>query len=511
MITIYQKAMINKFNREQYSLTAIADKIGIDWRTVKKHVNNPWKPKYNRTEPYASKADEFKDYILQRLTRYPWLTAEKLFREITGRWFTGKYRIIADYVSSVKKWLWIKKPESFLRIETPPGQEMQIDWGEFWLVKFKNWEEFKLHLFATTLSFSRLKYAEFTRDEQLPALMKCHVNAFEYFWGVPDKWLYDNMKTVVIDRKWSEVTFNSSFLDFANHYWLQLKACPPRKPHHKWKVEKMIWFVRTSFFEWEEFENLDDLNKKLHHWLKTIWNKKKNETTQESPIDRYNREEKDSLNKLPAKKLEICITEIRKVHKDCFFSYKNNCYSVPHKYARSPVSVKDYGNHIVVYSDRWEEIARHALAYTTRVIYIKQKEHFEWILESRRAKDKIDFSVAFGNFGEIWPEFYEWIKDKHPNNTQYHYSQIIKLLDAYPKEDLITAIEQAHKYKAYSCKHIKNIVSSLSSARFNSELGTAGVIADVFIANDPAPVTVDMNIVHTEVQSRSLSVYEQYS
>lgn len=111
--------MIKKFQNEQFSLNAVAQKLWLDWRTVKKYVNNQWNPKYNRIEPYNSKVDEYKDYIISRLERYPWLTAEKIFREVKEKWFSGWYRIVADYVSKIKKGQWITKAKSFIRIETP--------------------------------------------------------------------------------------------------------------------------------------------------------------------------------------------------------------------------------------------------------------------------------------------------------------------------------------------------------------------------------------------------------
>jgi len=500
--------MIKKFQNEQFSLNAVAQKLWLDWRTVKKYVNNQWNPKYNRIEPYNSKVDEYKDYIISRLERYPWLTAEKIFREVKEKWFSGWYRIVADYVSKIKKGQWITKAKSFIRIETPPWKEIQVDWGNFWLIKFKNWEIFKVKLFAWILSFSRNKYAEFTRDEQLITLMKCHDNMFNYFWWTSDICLYDNMKTVVIERKWTEVSFNKTFTEYANYYWFHPKACPPRKPHHKWKVEKMIWFVRTSFFEWEEFEDLYDLNRKLKHWLDTIWNKKINETTQEVPIDRFNREEKDKLNRFPSKKLEICLTEIRSVYKDCFLSYNGNYYSVPYNYANNFVKVKDYWLYIIIYNDKWEEIAKHNLVLIkgNKRKYIKNKDHFKWIIESRKPKDKIDFIELFNSLGEDWIQFHNWIKNKYPSNTNYQFHQIAKLVDQYSKEDVLNAIIKANKYNAYSCKYIKNIIID----SFNTKLRNTNISIEL-LNTDPTLITVDKTVINTEVQSRHLSIYEQYA
>lgn len=54
--------------------------------------------------------------------------------------------------------------------------------------------------FALTWGWSRMRYVEFTRLQDVETLLNCMVHAFAYFGGVTVTVLTDNMKTVVVDR-----------------------------------------------------------------------------------------------------------------------------------------------------------------------------------------------------------------------------------------------------------------------------------------------------------------------
>lgn len=84
--------------------------------------------------------------------------------------------------------------EPIARFETPPEQQMQVDWGT--MRHGKN----PLHTFVAVLGFSRMLYVEFTDNMRYETLENCHRNAFTFFGGIPHEVFYDNMKTVVLER-----------------------------------------------------------------------------------------------------------------------------------------------------------------------------------------------------------------------------------------------------------------------------------------------------------------------
>ena len=79
----------------------------------------------------------------------------------------------------------VEDEEALVRFETDEGVQMQVDWVEF--------PKDGLSAFVATMGYSRASYVEYVTDEKVETLIKCHMNAFSYFGGVPRDGLYDNM------------------------------------------------------------------------------------------------------------------------------------------------------------------------------------------------------------------------------------------------------------------------------------------------------------------------------
>jgi transposase len=97
---------------------------------------------------------------------------------------------------------------------------------------------------------SRAAYIEFCEDERLETLIR-YENAFAAFGGVPREVLYDNMKTVVLERNAygaGQHRFHPGFLDYAGHAGFLPRLCRPYRAKTKGKVERFIRYVKGSFW-----------------------------------------------------------------------------------------------------------------------------------------------------------------------------------------------------------------------------------------------------------------------
>jgi hypothetical protein len=89
-----------------------------------------------------------------------------------------------------------KQPRSCLRMEVSPGEEAQVDFGSAGMMYDPNTgKKRRVHAFVLTLSHSRLPYVEFVFDQKQESWVKCHINAFEFFGGVPEQIVLDNLKS----------------------------------------------------------------------------------------------------------------------------------------------------------------------------------------------------------------------------------------------------------------------------------------------------------------------------
>ena len=236
------------------------------------------------------KIDPFKSYIVERMKaaapdRIP---ATVLFREVKERGYGGGYSSLKVFVRGLVP---AAPPDPVVRFETESGHQMQADWATVG----RGAE--KLSVFIGTLGWSRAAYVEFCDNEQVETLIGCHENAFMAFGGVPIELLYDNMKTVVLERNTygrGMHRFHPGFLDYAKHAGFLPRLCQPYRPRTKGKVERFIGYLKRSF--WVPFvatmrqaglkPDKHAANAAVARWLREVANARMHATIKEVPAER---------------------------------------------------------------------------------------------------------------------------------------------------------------------------------------------------------------------------------
>jgi transposase len=295
---------IQVLRRQGLSIRAISAELGLSRNTVRKYLRSERAPKAKERPRRASKLDPFREYLQARIREaHPdWIPASVLGREIAERGYTGKGSILRAYVASLKP----QPPaDPVVRFETDPGDQLQVDWGDFRAGRDP------LAAFIATLGYSRYTYVEFVTDKTLATLKRCHVNAFEWFEGVPRRVLYDNMKTVILARHTYGPglhRFQPAFLDFARHHGFLPQVCQPYRAKTKGKVERFIHFLRYSFYVPLAARlkgaglivDVDLANAEVKRWLITVANERCHRTTNAIPRLRWEREREQLLSLPPA-------------------------------------------------------------------------------------------------------------------------------------------------------------------------------------------------------------------
>lgn len=286
--------MIQILYKQGYSKKAIARQLGLSINTVRNYIKTGKEPQYKSRRAKPLKLDPYKGYIVKRLAgAYPhWIPATVIYREIKELGYGGKYTQLKDYMLGLKP----SKQEAVIRFETEPGYQMQVDWAVFRRGKDR------LSAFIATLGYSRVSYVEFVTDEKLETLLRCHQNAFDYFGGVPFTILYDNMKTVIIERDTYGVgqhRFQSGLWDFAKHTGFTPKVCKPYRAQTKGKVERFIHYLKHSFYfplvgELKAIDRIVDkqtANYQVIKWLNEVANQRVHATTGAVPFKRLQEEQ----------------------------------------------------------------------------------------------------------------------------------------------------------------------------------------------------------------------------
>ncbi|HDL08304.1 MAG TPA: IS21 family transposase [Desulfobacteraceae bacterium] len=303
------------------SISAIARELGIARQTVRRALNEQTNRAKNQR---PSKLDPYKKEIKRLLEANPNITNVLILEKIRQLGYEGGRSILGDYLRKLRP----KVRESYLPIETMPGEQAQVDWayaGEIAVGEHKR----KLYIFCMILSYSRHFYFEPTVSMKQDIFLACHINAFRFFGGVPKNIVYDNLKSVVLSRLGNDIHYNPSMLDFAAYYGFKLKVCNPRAPHEKGKVERIIAYITNNFMQKEEYHDFKHIRSEALLWLKNTACKRKHSTTGKVPIEEFEKKEKAFLLKLPQKAYDYAAPKVIHPQKDGLFRFDANRYSVP--------------------------------------------------------------------------------------------------------------------------------------------------------------------------------------
>jgi len=331
--------MIHKLKADGLNITQIARRTGLSRKTVRRHLKRGTSiPIYGPRAPRPSKLDPHKEYIRYKLEQHPELSAARLLREITERGYTGGLTLVKDFARQVRP---AKSPGFEHRFETPAGRQAQVDFAHF-RVRFLDEPSTPctVWLFSLVLGHSRYMFGRFVLRQDLPTLVRCHVQAFTALNGVPQEILYDRMRTAVTgEDNQGNVLFNHTLLALADHYGFRPKACAPYRAKTKGKVERLFRYIRQDFFLGREFRNLADLNAQFEQWLQTVANVRRHGTTGLVVSEAFAAEQ-PALKPLPAGPFNQVLGLERRVSRDGMVSIDGNLYSVPDTTIRRKVAVQ---------------------------------------------------------------------------------------------------------------------------------------------------------------------------
>jgi len=349
VIELAELVMILEMHRQGLSVSAIARECGVDRKTIRKYIDRGLEaPAYSQRRPRQTLIDPFANYLRERVTSYPGLTGQRLFRELKEMGYAGGYTMVKVFLRDVRP----REEKGYeVRFETPPGIQAQVDFAQFQVVFADEPSTPRIvWLFSMVLGYSRLIWARFVVHQDLATVLRCHVAAFEALGGAPREVLYDRMKTAVIGEGDRGIVYNRALIDLARHYGFHPIACRPYRPQSKGKVERPFRYIREDFFLARSFRNLEDLNAQLRSWLDTVANPRVHATTQRVVNEAF-AEERAHLRPLPLAPFRAVLRLERRVSRDGMVSVGGNFYSVPDATRRRVVEVHTLANEVQIYEE----------------------------------------------------------------------------------------------------------------------------------------------------------------
>jgi len=301
MLTQEQAVEVRVLKRQGKSIRAIARELGLSRVTVRRHLHRVGAQRYGPREPRPTKLGPHVEYVLARVeaARPKWIPATVLLREIRERGYVGGISQLKAYLAPLKR----GEPEPVVRFETEPGEQLQADFTHVRRGRDP------LLAFVATLGYSRASFVRFTQGEDAATLCACLREALHYFGGVPAHVLFDNPRTVVIQRDAygaGEHRFHRSLLAVAEEFGFRPRLCRPYRAKTKGKVERFNGYLKSSFLVplaatlKQAGLKLDvtAANAHIGAWLQEVANARVHATTREVPHVRMQLE-RTKLQPLP--------------------------------------------------------------------------------------------------------------------------------------------------------------------------------------------------------------------
>jgi transposase len=480
-----KKSEINRlFYAEHWKVGTIAKQLGVHRDTVKAALglNEPRVPSVLRPKL----VDPYVEFINETLTTYPTLRATRLYDMLKGRGYPGSVRTVRNYVRKVRP---SPKGEVYLRTESLCGEQAQVDWGHVNKVEVPGGHRV-LWLFVMVLAYSRAMWAEFVHDLTAPSLCRSLVRAAVWFGGLPRQYLFDNPKTIVLERHGDAIRFHPRLLGLCGELRVQPRLCAVRKPNQKGSVERSIRYMRDRFLAGRTIVSIEQGNDLLRSFIDEIAHQRPHPRQRQRTVAEVLEEERELLLPVPDPLPITTLYQPMKVDKTAFVRFDTNDYSVPPKYARDTIMLSA-DDKLLKFVDQDEMVAVHQRSWGRRQV-IEDPVHRSELVELRRAartskgRDRLTSSIP-----DCTTLFERWLDDGHHLGT--HVARTLKLLDLYGDELLRGAVQEA-------------IVRDIRDP------SALVVICDQYHRKsnrpDPITVTVPDHVEDCDVIPHSLSIYD---
>lgn len=302
-----------------------------------------------------SSLEAFRPLVVQLRKEGVEMTA--ILQRLRERGFTGSYSAVRRFVKHLEE----RQPDVMVRMECQPGEEAQVDFGFAGLMYDPETQQMRrTWAFVMTLSWSRHVYVEFVFDQKLPTWLLLHRHAFEWFGGVPERLVIDNLKSAIVEACFHEPVVQQSYRECAEHYGFQLAPCRIATPRHKGKVESGVHYVKRNFLAGRTPTSLTQANTDVCTWCMTTAGLRIHGTTREQPLVRFQETEAMRLKSLPEVPYDLAVWKEATVGRDGHITFDNAYYSIPFRIPKgTKVRVRGGAQFVTIFGPGYEALATH--------------------------------------------------------------------------------------------------------------------------------------------------------
>lgn len=335
--------------------TVVAASLGVDVKTVRKYVAAAEavgiRPgdghAVDRASWAARVAGWFPELVDARARSRSWPTLNDQRALIESMLATNTLATVHQRLrdehgltvsqSSLRRYVALELPEraarreaTVLRPDVPPG-EAQIDYGYLgsWIDPVGGRVR-RVQAFVMVLACSRHMFVRPVLSMDSSSFVAAHVAAFSFFGAVPGRLVTDNLKTGVLSADRYDPLLNRAYAELAEHYGCLIDPARAVKPKDKPRVERMMQYLRDSFWRGRSFAGVPDMQARAAAWCLEVAGVRSHRMLDgASPLAVFTAAELPELTPLPGRAFQLARWVSPKVAPDCHIVIDKVLYSVP--------------------------------------------------------------------------------------------------------------------------------------------------------------------------------------
>ena len=386
MIDVALLSVIRRWHhRDGMPIREIARRTGLSRNTVRKYLATAIvEPQYPKRKT-PSKLDDYEAtltnwlYRESRRHRKQRKTVKQLYQDLVSIGFTGSYDRVAAFAriwrQHQKEAQRTASKNTFVPLQFVPGEAFQFDWSEDYVVINGVNTKFQVAHFKLSYSRAFILRAYLTQSHEM--LFDAHYHGFRVLGGIPERGIYDNMKTAV-DKvgRGKERLINKRFQAMVSHYLFDAEFCNPAAGWEKGQVEKSVRDARHRL--WQQaprFRSLDELNAWLAQRCQVLWQEIPHPDDTSRTVYELWQEEQPALMAIPPP-FDGFVEHTKRVSSTCLITFEHNRYSVPASFANRAVSLRVYPGKLVIVAEA-NIVAEHARVFS-RDKSLPGKTIYDW-------------------------------------------------------------------------------------------------------------------------------------
>jgi transposase len=285
---------------------------------------------------------------------------------------------------------WARKLDVVLRQEHRAGEKMFVDYAGDKIQIYDGHTgepDYPAPLFVAVLGASSYTFVEATRNQELGAWVGAHMHALEFFGGVPEMVVPDNLKAGVHRPCRYEPDVNPTYQEMAEHYGLAVVPARPYKPRDKAKAEAGVqvaqrWIVAA--LRHRKFFDLGELNVAIAELCDRLNRRPFRKRPEVSRTTLFEQLDRPALRPLPVERYVIAHWKKVRANIDYHVEVEQHYYSVPYQLVGQELEARYTSNTVEVFH-RGTRVASHARGFVPHLATTlaahrpkSHQAHLEW-------------------------------------------------------------------------------------------------------------------------------------